>query len=103
VHVAVHWLATQLEPAAHAVAHAPQLLVSVVRSVQVPLQFVIPVPHEATQTPVAQIPLWQVVPDLQKLPFGDPAAQAPPVHACAFAHALPQLPQLDGSEDVVTQ
>ena len=97
----MHWLATQLEPAAQVVPHAPQLLGSVAVLVQVPLHDTCPGAH-ALQAPPEQFPLWQVEPVVHALPAGAPA-QALLVHGCPGAHALPQPPQLEGSEVVVSQ
>jgi hypothetical protein len=42
-HVSAHAPAEQMSPAGHAIPHTPQLPLSVVRSTQLPLQFVLPV------------------------------------------------------------
>jgi hypothetical protein len=73
----MHALAKQLSPAAHAVAQAPQLLVSVVVSTQVPPQLTVGALQGETHTPMAQ--------------------------SSPVAHAIPQAPQLAGSLAVSTQ
>jgi hypothetical protein len=93
--------ALQVCPEVHLVLHCPQLFGSVMVFVQVPLHDVCPDAH-ALQTPETQTPLWQVEPDAHELPFAAPV-QAPLVQGCPVAHAVPQLPQFDGSEDGVTQ
>lgn len=81
--------------------HEPQLLGSFVKFLQV-------VPHNdspdahALQVPPTQDPLWQVVPVVHAVPAGAPA-QALLVHGCPGAHAVPQPPQLEGSEASVVQ
>jgi hypothetical protein len=96
----VHAPAVQVCPEPHAVPHVPQLLLSVAVLVQVPLQDVCPAVH-ALQTPDEQTPLWQLVPIVHAVPAGAPA-QAPLMHGCPEGHAVAQLPQLDGSEVVVS-
>jgi len=63
----------------HLLPQVPQLFESVERLVQVPLHDVCPDPH--TVEPV----------------------QVPPLQSWPAPHAVPQDPQLDGSEDVVSQ
>jgi len=68
-------LATQNKPAPHAVPHAPQLAVSVVRLTHLPPQLVSPAPH----------------------------TQLLAEHCCPLPHAFPHAPQLLGSLLVATQ
>ena len=56
----------------------------------------------ALHAPFTQKPLWQLGPDVQADPFPAPT-HAPFAHANPLAQAVPQAPQLEGSEAVLSQ
>jgi hypothetical protein len=56
----------------------------------------------ALHAPFTQKPLWQLAPEVQADPFPAPT-HAPFAHANPLAQALPQAPQLVGSEAVLSQ
>jgi len=96
-----HTPATQTEPPdGQARPQPPQLLTSAWKFVQLPLHNVSPPKHEL-QTPATQEPLWQVEFDVQAVPAGEP--QLAEMHGCPVAQVVPQLPQLAGSNVVVSQ
>ncbi len=87
-------------PLAQALPQAPQLLLSVLVLVHVPLQLVVPPGHVA-HTPPVQTPLWQVAAVVQADPTWP--EHAPPAQAKPLAQVVPQSPQFDGSVLRVSQ
>jgi hypothetical protein len=95
-HWEIHVPDEHVWPLGHAVPQAPQLFGSVWVLMHVPPQDTCPAAH-ALQTPPLQIPLWQLEPVEQEEPLGAPT-QAPFTHPAPLPQAVPQAPQLDGSE-----
>jgi hypothetical protein len=89
-------------PQSAGVPHCWQTPATQIGVVGVPEQSGFDVQPAAAQIPDAHTPLWQVVPDAHLLPFAE-RAHDPLVQGCPAAHAVLQPPQLDGSEDVVSQ
>ena len=108
---------TQTRPAPHALPHIPQLARSLVRSRQVPVQFVRPAPQFVVHTAsLHTCPGAQRVPQTPQFarserrstqrppqllwPVGQISRQVPVMHCSPAAQARPQPPQCEGLFDV---
>ena len=107
----VHTLLRQVRPPVHTLPHAPQLLLSLLRSRQVPEQFVCPLLHTTVHALLTQAcpvgharlhaPQWALsvrgsrhAPPHRSRPPPHTLEHAPPEHTRPAPQTLPQAPQL---------